>query len=227
MRLVCTCAVSAAALASCGTVGEKLSPEPLTLTGTEAARAQGATTNAQKEIARRLIAKSDTDCENFLIGASVARNTTASVFDVASAALNGVGSVIAPADTARALSAASGFTQSTRKTLNDELLGGYAFGILYRAVHEGRDGLRQELHDEIDAGAFNTWSAESIRDYINGRYQTKCGINYGLSRLGEAESRAEQAEARSRELTQRNRVTQLETLLNQRGVPIPAAPPDQ
>jgi hypothetical protein len=180
-------------LGGCNTLGAGFNSKPFVPTDEEN-KLMGLKGSPQREYLYRLLADSDAQCEDYLIGASVTRNGLAVLFDTLSAGLTAVGTVIRPETTTQALAAGATFTQNTRKSLNDELLGGQAYGLIYRSVHDGRAEIRQRIYTEAENKVFDQWSAVSIAAYVNGNYHNRCGVNFALGRLSEAEGRARTAD---------------------------------
>lgn len=164
--------------------GERLNGPPLVPDAALAARvdADGAPKEARRELAHSLIAQSDASCENYLVGASVEENRWDGGLSIAALLFSTLSGLASPKQTKDALSAGSTFAQGTRTSLKDTVLAGNDYQLIYTAVKNGRQERRRQLYADIETGAFDTWSSNSITTFLT-PYHLNCGINYALERL--------------------------------------------
>jgi hypothetical protein len=139
----------------------------------------------RRELAFNLIAKSDSACEDYLIGLSAQRNFWAGGLAVGASLLSTAGGVTTPVRSANLISAGSSAAQNTSRLLTETVFGGNEFRLLYSAVKNGREERRRQLFDDINRGGFDKWSMQSIQTYLT-PYHFDCGINYALDRLASA-----------------------------------------
>jgi hypothetical protein len=135
-------------------------------------------------LARALLAQSDINCENYLVGLSAASNTTTSALDITALTLSSIASITVPVRSAQTLSAASAITGHTRQTLSNDILGGQDFSLIYNANIDGRLDERKKYQDDIDRGTYENWTADAILADIQ-PYNFKCGINFARHYLSE------------------------------------------
>ena len=150
--------------------------------------AQWAKWNAEtrgKQLVYALVAESDLRCDRYLTAVSIDRNATRSSLDIAGLALAAIGGVASPNASANWFSAGSTLAQSSRRTLEDTVLGGREFGLIYAAVWQGREEASKALMKRADDGEFKTWDWRPILSVAR-QYDVKCGLNYGLGRLTQA-----------------------------------------
>ena len=105
--------------------------------------------------------------------------------DVIGLTLSAIGGAASPNSSANWLSAGSSIAQSSRRSIEDTVFGGREFGLVYTAIWTGRDEARKELEAAVAKGQFDDWGWQGILAVVR-RYDVKCGINYGLSRLTQA-----------------------------------------
>lgn len=132
-----------------------------------------------------LIGESDLRCDRYLTSVSTDRNTTRGSLDVIGLTLSAIGGAASPNSSANWLSAGSSIAQSSRRSIEDTVFGGREFGLVYTAIWSGRDEARKELEAAVAKGQFDAWGWQGILAVVR-RYDVKCGINYGLSRLTQA-----------------------------------------
>jgi hypothetical protein len=132
-----------------------------------------------------LVAESDLRCDRYLTAVSIDRNATRGSLDIAGLALAAIGGVASPNTSANWFSAGSTLAQSSRRSLEDTVLGGREFGLIYAAVWKGREDAAETLLGRAKAGEFRTWDWRPILSLAR-QYDVKCGLNYGLGRLGQA-----------------------------------------
>jgi len=135
-----------------------------------------------KQLMYALIAESDLRCDRYLTAVSIDRNATRSSLDIVGLGLGAIGGVASPNGAANWFSAGSTLAQSTRRSLEDSILGGREFGLIYTAIWQGREAASSDLLARADRGDFNSWDWRPILSLAR-QYDVKCGINYGLSRL--------------------------------------------
>ena len=138
-----------------------------------------------KQLVYALVAESDLRCDRYLTAVSIDRNATRSSLDIAGLALAAIGGVASPNASANWFSAGSTLAQSSRRTLEDTVLGGREFGLIYAAVWQGREEASKALMKRADDGEFKTWDWRPILSVAR-QYDVKCGLNYGLGRLTQA-----------------------------------------
>jgi hypothetical protein len=144
-------------------------------------------TTRGKQLVYALVAESDLRCDRYLTAVSIDRNATRSSLDIIGLALGAIGGVASPNASANWFSAGSTLAQSSRRTLEDSVLGGREFGLIYTAVWHGREAAAKTLLNRADAGDFNSWDWRPILSLAR-QYDVKCGLNYGLGRLTQAVS---------------------------------------
>jgi hypothetical protein len=132
-----------------------------------------------------LIGESDLRCDRYLTSISTDRNTTRGSLDVIGLTLSAIGGAASPNSSANWLSAGSSIAQSSRRSIEDAVFGGREFSLVYTAIWTGRDEARKELEAAVAKGQFDAWGWQGILAVVR-RYDVKCGINYGLSRLAQA-----------------------------------------
>jgi len=141
-----------------------------------------------RAFAMAMMAESDLRCDRYLTSVSVDRNVTRGALDVVGLTLGAIGGVASPNASANWFSAGSTLAQSSRRALEDTVMGGREFGLIYSAVWSGRDEARQALEDRVSAGEFDGWDWRLILSVVR-QYDLKCGLNYGLARLSQAVAR--------------------------------------
>lgn len=149
----------------------------------------GASDGQKRDRARALvfalIGESDLRCDRYLTSVSTDRNATRGSLDVIGLTLSAIGGAASPNSSANWLSAGSSIAQSSRRSIEDTVFGGREFGLVYTAIWTGRDEARKELEAAVAKGQFDDWGWQGILAVVR-RYDVKCGINYGLSRLTQA-----------------------------------------
>lgn len=148
----------------------------------------------RRELILALLAQSDRDCEDYLIGMAAYRNRVTLNLDIASVGLSAIGGLIKPVETANILSGASTLSQSVQSTVEETLFGGRTQGLIYTAVRQGRQIQRREIMASLNRGDFDGWSATSIAAALD-RYHLDCGVSYGLSELESALARLDPGRA--------------------------------
>ncbi|HMP61905.1 MAG TPA: hypothetical protein PKA17_02180, partial [Phenylobacterium sp.] len=141
----------------------------------------------RREAALSLIAQSDALCEHYLVGVSERRNQVRAGLSVTSLLLNTLSGVLKPISTSAALTAAGTFSQGASTSIENTVMGGNEYRLIYTAVKNGRQERRRILYADINGGQFDTWSADSIVAYLT-PYHLDCGLNYALERLDAATS---------------------------------------
>lgn len=175
-----------------GGSGYPLGPDVLTSAETADAEALMDARWVQWDVAVRgrafataMMGESDLRCDRYLTAVSVDRNVTRGTLDVVGLTLGAIGGVASPNASANWFSAGSTLAQSSRRSLEDTVLGGHEFGLIYSAVWSGRDEARRGLEARIAKGEFDNWDWRPILSLVR-QYDLKCGLNYGLGRLSQA-----------------------------------------
>lgn len=138
-----------------------------------------------RQLVYALVAESDLRCDRYLTAVSVDRNATRGTLDIVGLALGAIGGVASPNASANWFSAGSTFAQSSRRSLEDSVLGGRDFTLIHTAIWQGRELAAKDLLSRADKDEFKNWNWRPILS-IARQYDVKCGINYGLSRLSQA-----------------------------------------
>ncbi|MDP3383707.1 MAG: hypothetical protein Q8S47_10320 [Phenylobacterium sp.] len=188
--------------------GERLNGPPLKPDQALAGRVDAgaaSTAQARRELAYTLIAQSDASCENYLVGVSEQRNKVVGGLSIASLFFNALSVLSKPAQTKNALAQAAGLSTGASSELQNTIMNGNEYRLIYTAVKNGRQERRRQLYADIHEGKFDTWSSTSITSILT-PYHHDCGINYALERL----------EAAARELGK--------TPADERPEPVPEAP---
>lgn len=175
-----------------GGAGHPLGPDVVTSSDTDAAEDRmdavwngwDADTRG-RQLVYALVAESDLRCDRYLTAVSADRNTTRGSLDIAALTLGALGGVASPNISANWFSAGSTLAQSSRRSLEDSVFGGREFGLVYAAIWQGRDEAAEDLLALADKDEFKAWNWRPILSLAR-RYDVKCGINYGLSRLTQA-----------------------------------------
>lgn len=141
--------------------------------------------SAARNFAYHLIRQSDRKCENYLVGASAARNGSGLAMELLASGLGTGAALASPSGSANLLAAGSNFFTSANKSINDSLFDGQQFGLIYQAVHRGRDAERRRLFERIAAGEFDALPSHGIAAEID-IYDRKCGVNYALGEIRDA-----------------------------------------
>ncbi len=136
----------------------------------------------EKQLMYALVAESDLRCDRYLTAVSVDRNATRGSLEIVGLALGAIGGVASPNSSANWFSAGSTLAQSSRRSLEDTVLGGREFSLIYTAIWQGRDEASKALLARADKGEFTGWNWRPILSLAR-QYDVKCGLNYGLSRL--------------------------------------------
>jgi hypothetical protein len=132
-----------------------------------------------------MMAASDVDCEDYLIGVAAVANQTRAGFGATGLALNTAGALATPDRSSRLLNALGALTGSTTTALEDTVFAGRDFQIIYTAVQTGRRSTRDQIRTQLEAGTFDTWGYQSLVALVT-PYHLNCGINYGLQQIAEA-----------------------------------------
>lgn len=138
-----------------------------------------------KQLMYALVAESDLRCDRYLTAVSVDRNATRGSLDIVGLALGAIGGVASPNSSANWFSAGSTLAQSSRRSLEDSVLGGRDFTLIHTAIWQGREAAAKDLLGRADSDEFKDWNWRPILSLAR-QYDVKCGINYGLSRLTQA-----------------------------------------
>jgi hypothetical protein len=165
-------------------IGKQANPPRLTVSPDFQTRFKDPNSGAalRHEFAYTLIAQSDADCEDYLVGISVVQGRVGGSLSVTSLLLSTIATITTPLRSAHLLSAGSTALSGSEKALKDTVFGGNEYRLLYTAVKSGREERRRQLFADIEGGAYDTWSAESIAAHLT-PYHLNCGINFGLERL--------------------------------------------
>lgn len=138
--------------------------------------------SVRRELIVTLLARSDRDCEDYLIGMAALRNETSLSIDLTSLTLSAVGGLIDSTRAANILSGGSTAVQSAGQTAEETLFGGRTQALIYTAIRQGRAKQRKDLMDRWARHDFDNWSAASIAAELD-RYHLDCGVSYGLTEL--------------------------------------------
>lgn len=139
----------------------------------------------RRDLIHGLVARSDIECEDYLIGISVETNRADAGLSLGGLALGAASVLATPERSSKLLGQLSTLTGTSALALRDTVFAGRDYQIIYAAIQTGRRRDRQAIFDRVEANAFADWGYESMVAAVTS-YHLNCGLTYGLQQLTEA-----------------------------------------
>lgn len=153
--------------------------------GTFNARAGEDPRVVRRDLVHGMLALSDVECEDYLIGVSVAANNTEAGLGLAGLALSTASAVSTPERSSKLLAQLSALTGTSATALGDTVFAGRDFQVIYSAIQTGRRRDRERLFAQVKNRELDDWGYQSLIAAVT-PYHLNCGLTYGLQQITEA-----------------------------------------